>query len=271
MRKTITKKNLGELLNKSEKHAIEYCAESRRNQIALYEHQLEEGFLSMNVSIKNVKRAIKILEQLIITINKAGFSVTVEYDGYKLPASAILIDDIVVPFRIKEKMLSHEEQDGSITRRVYTPTNEMTLELYTRCWHWKPSKVFADTAYTKLEDKISDVVPYLKIAAEEIKETRKREEMERKAEEEKKRMGEERNKRIAAKAYIVKYILRDINLYEKAKVIRDYCDKVAPKIHFKDYDIMIEIARSFADWIDPTVDYVDKDLEEMYNKSYFFK
>jgi len=271
MEKTITRKDIGELLNKSEKHAIEYRSDNTRC-LVFYERQIEKGYLSMTVSAKNVKRAIGLLKQLVNKVFEAGFSLTVDYSGHQLPASAVLIDGLAFPFRIKERMKIQYVQDKFYPewrRRAYLPTNQITIEFYTDEWHWKPSKVFGDTKYTKLEDKIDDIIPYLIKAGEELKERIRREEIERKEKEERLRIQKEHEQRIEARAYIVKSVMKDIQLYEKAKIIREYCDVVEPKVKSTRYYGAILIARSFADWIDPTVDYVDEQLSELYEKSDF--
>ena len=266
--KTVPKWGLPALLKKSEKHALEWKIE-RGTSNQFYEYQIEEGYLSMSVSSKTIKRAMKILEQVILKFYEAGFSLTVERNRYHAPASAIVFDGEIVSFRLREKQVSQPNRKDSYPSRVLVPTGMLELELYAGYFEWKPSKLFADTEYTKLEEKIDDIVPYLKSAIEELKRIHQAEEERRIQQEEEKRLREEHEQMIKARAALVKSILQDIYLYEQSKIIRDYCDKVEPLTKSENYLKKIQIARSFADWINPTTDYEDELLSELYDAEDF--
>ena len=74
-----------------------------------------------------------------------------------------------MPFRIREIQVSQPNRRDSYPSRILVPTGKLGLELYAGYFELKPSKLFADTDYTKLEDKIDDIVPYLKEAIFELK------------------------------------------------------------------------------------------------------
>lgn len=265
---TISQWGLPALLKRSEKHALEWSIErGAGNQF--YHRQIEDGFLSMSVSSKTVKRAMRILEQVISRFYEAGFALTVERNRYSTPASAVIIDGEVAPFRIREIQVSHPNRKDNYPSRILVPTGKLVLELYAGYFEWKPSKLYADTEYTRLEDKIDDIVPYLKGAIFEMKQIHAIEEERRKRQEEEKRLREEHEQRIHERAAQVKSIIRDIRLYDRARVIRDYCDMVEP-IATQDYLRMIEVARRYADWIDVTVDYTDE-LSELYDITDFWE
>ena len=270
MAKTINKLNLGALLDKSEKHAIEYSADYRTCS-TLFKHQLEDGYLSMTVSTKNVKRAIRLLKEIILKFYDAGFSITVIGKGYKIPSSAFIINGETIPFRIREKMDRQKVMRNGYLSNVLVPTGIMSFELYAGFFEWKPSKVYTDTTCFKLEDRIEEMVPYLIDAVKELKEIKQRYELERQQEEEKHRLEEERMKKAEVKLQIVEYVMKDIKRYEKAKLIREYCDAIEPKVKSTKYYGMLQIARSFADWIDPTVDFIDEQLAEFFENTDFFK
>ena len=255
------------LLKKSEKHAIEWSIERDDNR-NFYERQTEVGYLSMSVSSKTVKRAIGILERLISQFYEAGFALTVDRNNYHSPASAILSEGEIVSFRIREKQVSQPNKKDSYPSRILVPTGKLELELYAGYFDWKPSKLYADTDYTKLEDKIDEVVPYLKKAIDELKEIHLREEIQRQEQEERARKQKEHEQALEERAKQVKSILRDIRLYDRARIIREYCDKVEP-FAAQGYLKKIELARRFADWIDVTVDYTDE-LSELYRKTDFW-
>ena len=270
MTKTINRLNLGALLDKSEKHAIEHSADNRTCP-KLFEHQLEDGYLSMTVSTKNVKRAIRLLKEIILKFYDAGFSITVIGNSCKVPSSAVIVDGETIPFRIREKMDRQQVMKYGYPHNELVPTGIMSFELHAGFFEWKPSKVFSDTTCFKLEDRIDEMVPYLIQAVKELKEIKQRYELENQQEKEKQRLDEERKRRVEAKLQIVEYVLRDIKRYEKAKLIREYCDAIEPKVRETKYYGMLLIARSFADWINPTVDYVDEDFAEFVDLSTLFK
>ena len=127
--KTVSQWEVPSLLKKSEKHAVEWCIE-RDNNRNFYEQQIEEGYLSMSVSSKTVKRALRILEQLISQFYQAGFALTVERNRYHAPASAILFEGEVVSFRIREKQVCQPNKKDNYPSRILVPTGKLELELY---------------------------------------------------------------------------------------------------------------------------------------------
>lgn len=262
---TISQWGLPALLKRSEKHALEWGIErGAGNQY--YHRQIEDGFLSMSVSSKTVKRAMRILEQVISRFYEAGFALTVERNRYSTPASAVIIDGEVAPFRIREIQVSHPNRKDNYPSRILVPTGKLVLELYAGYFELKPSKLFADTEYTKIEDKIDDIVPYLNTAIRELKQIHYREEEQRIQRAEEARKQKEYKQSLEARANQVMSILKDIRLYERARIIQDYCDKVEPHVKSETYLKKIELARLYADWINPTVDYVDE-LSQLYSKS----
>lgn len=253
------------MLKKSEKHALEWSIE-RGTSNQYYQRQVENGFLSMTISSKMIKRAMKILERFLLKSYDAGFSLTVEHNIFRAPASALVYDGEIVSFRLKEKQVSQPNRKDSYPSRILVPTGKLELELYAGYYEWKPSKLYADTDYTKLEDKIDDIVPYLKKAFEELKRIHEREEERRIEREEQARKKKEHEQALEERARQVKSIMRDIRLYDRARVIREYCDKVEPRVSSASYLKKIELARRFADWIDVTVDYTDE-LSERYSET----
>lgn len=265
--KTISKKELPALLKKSEQHANEWCYE-RSKYSNSYQHQIEKGYLSMSVSSKSVKRAVKILEQVLLRCFDAGFALTVERDRYSMPASALLTDDEVVSFRIREKQTIRTDTKDGYRSRILVPSGRLELDLYAGDFYWKPSKYYEDTERTKLEDKIDGIVPYLKSAVQELKRIHLEEEKRQREKDEEIRKQREEQQKLNARANLLKSILKDITLYEKARVIKNYCDIVEPLVKSDTYRKKIELARKYADWINPLVDYSD-DLEQVFSRIEF--
>ncbi len=220
----------------------------------------------MSVSTKTVKRAIGILDRVVRELFKAGFSLTVEDDRHLSPASAVLYDGEVIPFRMKEIQVSKLEKNDLYPSHILVPTGRLVLELYAGYSDTHPSKLFSDTEYTKLEDKVQEIVPYLKHAVQESKRKSEQAVILYRQQEEELRRKREHEQEIIQRAEQLKSILRDIRLYNRAQIIRNYCDQVEPSVSSTDYLKKIEIARRFADWIDVTVDYTDE-LTEKYCES----
>ena len=87
-----------------------------------------------------------------------------------------------------------------------------------------------------------------------------------------------RKKNVSAKKRYVSYrkraqraksILEDIRLFERAELMRKYCDIAEQRTNSEDYKQTLDIARSVADWIDPTKDYIDETLASRYEVSDF--
>ena len=60
-------------------------------------------------------------------------------------------------------------------------------------------------------------------------------------------------------------ILPDLRLFERAELMRKYCSIALDRTTSEEYKETLEIARSVADWIDPTTDYVDPILAGHYD------
>ena len=68
---------------------------------------------------------------------------------------------------------------------------------------------------------------------------------------------------------IAKAVVEDIRLFERAEIMRKFCDNAERRSPSEEYKKVIAIARSVADWIDPTTDYKDTILAEKYRATDF--
>lgn len=68
---------------------------------------------------------------------------------------------------------------------------------------------------------------------------------------------------------IAKAVVEDIRLFERAEIMRKFCDNAEQRSPSEEYKKVIAIARSIADWIVPTTDYIDSILAQRYRASDF--
>ncbi len=265
----ITKQSeLAAILKVSETHAMT-CTIDSGITTSLVCRQIEKGHLTLSVSSKMVKKAIKVFELFLRRMFKEGFALSLDCRAhYHCPASAIIVDGEEIPVRLKEKRRLEFEYHGTWRYGQYVPTGILAFDIYggTR---WDATKVLMESEERKWDDVFDDIIPYLHRAAVRIKANRiATEEWHRKMEEEERRRREH-EKIITDRASVVKAIMHDVKLYEKAETIRRYCNIAEPHLSSDGYREKIAIARQIADWIDPTTDYVDIILSERYNAEDF--
>ena len=261
----ITKQSeLEAILRKSEQHAMT-CTIDGGITDTLYRHQIERGYLTMSVSSKMVKKAVKLFERFLRRMFKEGFSLMLECRSYyHCPASAIVVDGELIPVRLKEKRELKSELHGTWRYNQYIPSGVLVFEIYGGTSR-VATRVLMETQSQKWSDVFDNIIPYLHGAAKRIKEDRlKAEEWSRKWEEQE-RKRKEHEQMIKDRASVVESIMHDVELYEKAETIRRYCDTAEQLASSEEDKKRMATARLIADWIDPTTDYVDEILSERYS------
>ena len=260
MKKT-NSSELDAILLKSEKHAMT-CTIDGWQSYRIYEMQVQQGFLTLCVSSKMVKKAIKLYEVFIKRMFKEGFSLTLDNPShFHCPPSAIIVDGEAIPVRVKEKR-ELKLMDGGYNQ--YVPTGVLAIDIYGGTT-WKATKTLVETEKCKWREVFENVIPYLRSAAVRIRKDR----LETEAWQQKMREAElkrnEHRKMIEDRASVVKQIMKDVWLYEKAEIIRKYCKFAEQKLVCSDaYKEKMSVALQIADWIDPTIDYTDEILAERY-------
>ena len=265
--KTFSAAELDALLKKSEAHAST-CTIDYYNSSCLVRKQIEAGYLTIAVSSKMVKQAVRVYELFLKRMFKEGFLLMLDCrQYYHCPSSALVVDGESIPIRVKEKLAMTTISDGHEVRMTSQLTGKLAVEIYASGHN--PSKVLMETDNVKWNELFDNVIPYLKKASVRLKAARlENEEWHRRWEEEE-RLREEHQKAISERASLAKSILEDIWLYNRAEVIRRYCYMIEKKTLTEDYLKKLEVARAFADWLDPTVDYVDELLSEKFKASDF--
>lgn len=263
-----TQEQLKLALSSSEKHARAWPIKGY-NFGSLLAEQVRPGFFAISVSEKMVKKAVQILSVFLERMLQAGLSLTLDgYHCYHGPASAIVLDDDQFPFRIREKLEFTTTRDGFGISRTSKTSGVLVLELH-RGSQNKPSRTITITDDKALLAWADDMVSYMKKVVEENKAWRIAYEPIRKQEEEEERLRQEKIRLRQERAQRAKSVLEDIRLFERAEMMRKYCDIAEQRTNSEDYKQTLDIARSVADWIDPTTDYTDPILAEKYDVSYF--
>ena len=265
---TIKYSELDSILRKSETHALT-CTIDHGTTTAIFNRQIEKGFLTIVVSSKMAKKAIKVFELFLRRMYKEGFSLILDCRShYHCPASAIIVDGEVIPVRLKEKRQLRSVMHGTWRYNEFVPTGVLAIEVYggTR---WDATKVLMEKDGQKWSDVFENIIPYLKSVAKRKKADRiEAEEWNRKMQE-KERIRKEHEQRIKDRASVVESIMHDVKLYEKAETIRSFCNIAETHGPSDEDKARIATARQIADWIDPTIDYVDELLSEKYKAEDF--
>lgn len=267
---TIPFSELESVLKRSEEHALT-CTIDYGTSLGIYRRQIAKGFLTLAVSSKMMKQAIKVLDILLRRMYKEGFSLVLDCDTHiHCPASALVIDGELIPIRLKEKRAVQFDYSGKWKYSRYVPTGVLALEIYGGTSS-NYTKVLEETKNQKWEDSFEKIIPYLRGAAKRIKADRLETEAWRRKMEEQHRLRKEHEKLITERASVVQSIINDVMLYERAEVIRKYCDIAEERISSDEYKDKIAVARQIADWIDPSVDYEDEILSEKYSVNDFLR
>ena len=252
------------ILKKSEAHASR-CTIDHGTSSSIYRTQTQKGYLTLSVSSKMLKQAITVFEMFLKRMFMEGFSLTLDYDEhFSCPASALIVNGEMIPVRVKEKFSYTTTYEYHRAWRESSPSGILALEIYGGTTG-KLTKTLTERKDASWEVLFDDVIPYLRNAAErrkvarlEYEDWRRRmdaEIQERKAFEQK----------VRDRAAIAKSIVEDILLFERARTMKRYCDIVEQMPCTDEYRESLAIARSVADWIDPTKDYVDELLSTMYD------
>lgn len=263
-----TREQLKIALSSSEKHARAWPIKGY-NFGSLLAEQVRPGFFAISVSEKMVKKAVQILSVFLERMLQAGLSLTLDgYHCYHGPASAIVLDDDHFPFRIREKLEFTTTRGSLGISRISKPSGILVLELHCGSEH-KPSRTITITDDKALLAWADDLVPYMKKVAQENNEWRIANEPIERQKEEEERLRQEKIRLCQERAQRAKSILEDIRLFERAEMMRKYCDIAEQRTNSEDYKQTLDIARRVADWIDPTTDYVDDILAERYDATDF--
>jgi len=255
-------------LKSSETHA-RTCTVHHYNTPSNYRKQIEPGFFAISVSQKMVKMAVKVLEIFLTRLIHQGVSIDLASPGsYGCPASALVLERDHYPMRIKELYAYQEVKDKYRTSPEKRPTGRLVIEIY-RSSRYRPAKTITANNEEEWSEKADRVILYMKAKIEEYNAHKAEYELWQRQREEEERIRQEKERILRERANIAKGVLEDIRLFERAETLRKYCDIADQRSTSEEYKKAIAIARSVADWIDPTTDYTDPILSQRYSASDF--
>ena len=255
------REDLETLLVRSRFHA-EQCTIDNGITHSLIMRQNEPGYLTLSVSSGMISRATELYRKVIRRMDREGFSITTENDAhYRQPPTALVVDGEVIPIRIKEPVRLKEIPWGDGTRKAFVPTGQLSIDIFsgTSC---TPNREVRGRTFQEVMAQLDALIPYLRRAAVRIRKARLKASEWKREQEEKERIQREHSERIEERLSVARHILKEVALFRKAESIRDYCDRIEQRISDPAFLEKVSVARAVADWIDPTVDYVDSLLSE---------
>ncbi|WP_199142129.1 hypothetical protein, partial [Pedobacter sp. ASV12] len=123
--------------------------------------------LSINVSPLMIERALMLFNLIISEIKKAGGTMNVESHSTLAIFNG---EKFILSMREKQSRIKKPEQKYSWTEYDYVASGVLFFKIGENSWN---SKEWSDTAYTVIEDKIEDIISYIKLGALKIKEERR--------------------------------------------------------------------------------------------------
>lgn len=209
------------------------------------------------------------LEIFLARLIQQGVSIDLDSPGsHDRPSSALVLEGKYFPLRIKEIFAYQEVKYGHGTSTVSKPTGKFVIELY-RCGAFRPAKTITANDEEELPNKADSFLLYMKAEVEDSKAHAAENELWQKQREEEKRLRIEKESILRERVEVAKAVVEDIRLFERAEIMRKFCDNAEQRSPSEEYKKVIAIARSVADWIDPTTDYTDTILAEKYRATDF--
>ena len=268
MRNIHTTEQLKIALKSSEAHAKTYAVKYY-NIPSNYRKQNEPGFLAISVSPKKVKEAVKMLGFFLTQMIQRGASIDLDTPGsHGRPSSSLVLEGKYFPVRIKEIFAYQEVKYGHSSSSISKPTGSFVIEIYKGGSH-RPSKTLTANSEEELPNKADSVLLFMKEEIEYSKAHAAENELWQKQREEEERIRIEKENALQERADMVKAVIKDIRLFERAETMRKFCNIAEQRSSSEEYKKALAIARSVADWIDPTTDYTDTILAARYKASDF--
>jgi hypothetical protein len=209
------------------------------------------GVLNINVTAKNINRALCIMDTLIKVCRIRGHEI-IEKNGdvcIKLKSASYIIS-----CREKCDRIVNKEKWGS---PEYRPTGILVIKIdgYQR-------REWMDTS-KPIETKISRIIAYMELKDRELTETWRQNEIAKKEREEKLRIEKELHEKKENELNNFKDLLRKSKRMHKAVIMREYIDEfergvIAANQLTDELKSYITWARKKADWYDPFIEANDE-------------
>lgn len=214
------------------------------------------GILNITVSPENVNRALLFMDVFIKAIEKRGHKIAGKN------GASIVIEGTELSIGIRERL----------KRRIVKGTYYDSTELYPSnilvfCLYAYPTKEWADTKNSLLEDKISNIIAKLELQAVKEKQDAIDREIWHREYERKQKIEQEFKARKEKEIIKTKKLFSDAEKFDKATIYRNYIEATEQKA-IKENNLTEEVkewikwAKEKADWFDPLTGRHDELLNE---------
>lgn len=259
-----TQEQLKLALSSSETHA-KSCAFRDYNTKSLLYEQTKPGYLCISTSKPMVKPAIHVLSVFLGRMLQSGLTITLHASsGYHCPSSAIVVAEDLFPFRVREKLAFTYTHDHWGTSRSSHPSGTLVLDLHTGS-SYRPARTLTITDNPTLLTWADSLIPFMRHLASANAAARLAYEPIRLQLEEEERRRQAAHHLRRTRATRALSILPNLRLFERAELMRKYCNIALERTTSEEYKETLQIALSVANWIDPTTDYEDPILAGHYN------
>jgi hypothetical protein len=206
-----------------------------------------------------LSRSLRFFDTLIKVLKLRGHTVKAES---RETIALLFGEEIKIRLREKDKLI--KEMDGKWPRTLRKPTGVLYFGA-------KPSyivdKVWVDGPLT-IEQQLSNIVAYLEVKGEELREERKLREIRHKKEEELARQKREYRQRQERELDDFKLLLNKVKRWQKLNLIRGYIDElettsIERNMFSEEIQTWVTWARKKADWYDPQINAEDELLNEV--------
>lgn len=222
--------------------------------------------LSINVSPSIIDKSLRFFNSIIIEIKKAGGTISVA------PHSTSTIfngEKFLLSLREKQNRIEKKDAQYSWDNYEYIGSGMLHFKIGENSWN---SKEWKDTKYVSIEEKVNDVIEFLKLAAIKEKEHRKEQELWRLKVETERQIKVDIEKRQSAELASFIKLKTDSELWEKTLIMRRYLDeteRLAKEQNTCDEETesYLKWARAKVDWYDPFINKDDELLNEVDKKT----
>ena len=223
-----------------------------------------KGCLDIEVSKKNVRRALIFMNSFIGVAKKRGHTIAFGNDVYHYgDGTYININGEPLKIRVRE-ILKRVPDPNDPNYTKLTPTGILTF----RTGEYSTDKMWRDTEEKLIEEQLLSIFIYLEIKAKKEKEERINRDIQCKKWEEERKQEEELRKRRETELLHFKELLETATRWHKAEYLRKFISAIEEKgygLDFHDDSIKnpLQWARDKADWYDPLVEKEDELLKDV--------
>ncbi|MBE0551416.1 MAG: hypothetical protein IH619_03440 [Ignavibacterium sp.] len=214
----------------------------------------EEGIFKISVSKSELNRVFRILNILVRELEQRKFPVYIDKGLIKVK---IFGQEIGFSLKEKNRRIELPQKPGSYFKDYdYIPTGILILSIENIYVDHTIRKNFTDNYAGKVEDKLNEVMVALLVCSQAMIAERKYRDEQHKIYEEQQRKRDEIREKIKMEEKKVAELYNNIELFHKAKIIREYVEALRLKSSVSDQELKeneqyIHWALEQADRLDP--------------------